>query len=113
MFLLEKYKVESWPKLKEISLSPSFYLPCNILALSKHAGNESHEYLALASQFQCLEAWCSIPSCKAKCLEYLSNSRCLQDYLIYTKALLKSGETQNAITLLERTVVFDWPETLM
>ena len=59
ILILERSKTLFWQKIKDIQLSPSFYLPCNIIVLSKHAGNDRHEYLLLASQFQCLEAWSS------------------------------------------------------
>ena len=108
-------KVDSgvWSVFEGLTLSPSFYLPCNVLRVSQGLESECVEFRTLAAQFDSLEAWLLIPSFKTKVLEYFLTERpLLQDYLTYCKSLLQQNDVGSAVLLLEKTIKFKWPDTL-
>ena len=91
--------------LKDVTLSPSFYFPSNLLSVP------CLEYNTLSAQFHCVKAWTMLPEFEAVCHEYFLQPRSKNEYLMFTKALLERGHIAGAKNLLERTLAFKWPET--
>ena len=90
--------------LDDTLLSPSFYLPSNLLQLSP-------DFIHLAAQFNCLKAWTLIPEYTQRCHEYFEQPREKKEYLLFTKALLERNHLAEAKRILQKTVQFQWPET--
>ena len=112
MSSLEQVDPDIWSMFRGLNLSPSFFIPSNVIMVSKRLDDENIEFMNLAAQFYSLEAWALIPSFKAKVLEYFSADRPLQDYLMYCKFLLQQNDVDSAIDLLEGTIKYRWPDTL-
>ena len=112
MSSIEKVDPDIWSLFRGLNLSPSFFLPSNVIMVSKRLDDESIELMKLAAQFYSLEAWALIPSFRNKVLEYFSADRSLQDYLVYCKILLQQNDVESAIVLLEGTIKYRWPDTL-
>ena len=112
MSSIEKVDPDIWSLFRGLNLSPSFYIPSNVIMVSKRLDDESIEFMKLAAQFYSLEAWALIPSFRNKVLEYFSADRSLQDYLVYCKILLQQNDVESAIVLLEGTIKYRWPDTL-
>ena len=91
--------------LKDVTLSPSFYFPSNLLSVP------CLEYNTLSAQFHCVKAWTMLPEFEAVCHEYFLQPRSKNEYLMFTKALLERGHIAGAKNLLETTLAFKWPET--
>ena len=105
MATLKAAKIDLLPSLSHLLLSPSFYMPHNLLLLP------GHEFIHLAASFNSLEAWTLLPQYSERCQEYFTHHRSKTEYLLFTKALLERGEHKNAKKLLTRTLQFEWPET--
>ena len=112
MSSIEKVDPDIWSLFRGLNLSPSFFIPSNVIMVSKRLDDESIELMKLAAQFYSLEAWALIPSFRNKVLEYFSADRSLQDYLVYCKILLQQNDVESAIVLLEGTIKYRWPDTL-
>ena len=112
MSSIEKVDPDIWSLFRGLNLSPSFFLPSNVIMVSKRLDDESIEFMNLAAQLYSLEAWALIPSFRNKVLEYFLADRSLQDYLVYCKILLQQNDVESAIVLLEGTIKYRWPDTL-
>ena len=98
-------KIQIHSALENITLSPSFYFPSNLLSVP------CTDYTALSAQFHCVRAWTMLPDFEARCHNYFVQPRSKNEYLLFTKALLKRGRILDAKNLLEKTLQFKWPET--
>ena len=82
-------KVPMSAPLSLVHLCPSFYLPCNVLMLSKLVDqNEKVIYLKLAASFYCFEAWNLLsedPYYGYLCLDYCSITEDLNDILAFVR----------------------------
>ena len=105
MTMLKTAKVNFIPSLTEMLLSPSFYMPDNLLLLG------GHEFTQLAASLNCLEAWTLLPQYTKRCQEYFNHPRSKSEYLLFAKSLLEQGDPEGAKTLLTKTLQFKWPET--
>lgn len=103
--MLKTAKVNFIPSLTEMPLSPSFYMPDNLLLLG------GHEFTQLAASLNCLEAWTLLPQYTERCQEYFKHPRSKSEYLLFAKSLLEHGDLEGAKTLLAKTLQFEWPET--
>lgn len=104
--MLEENKIRVIPVLNTVVLSPSFYSPSNLLRLN------NMEFTNLAAQFVSTKAWFVLPDYAQRCQEYFEEPRQKAEYLMYTKSLLERGCVDAARDLLEKTVKYQWPETL-
>lgn len=102
---LRENGIQFQPDLENCSLSPSFYIPSNLLLITGQA------YLELAAQLNSIEAWTLLPQYELRCHEYFEYPRAKRDYLLFTKALLQRGNVSQAKDLLSKTLVFKWSET--
>ena len=91
--------------LENSVLSPSFYIPSNLLLIP------GGYLLELAAQFDCIEAWTLLPQYELRCHEYFDQPRAKTDYLLFTKSLIKRGKIDQAKQLLLKTLEFKWSET--
>ena len=98
-------KVETFPLISHLLLSPSFYMP-HILLLLPGPG-----FINLAASLNSLEAWTLLPQYSERCMEYFQQPRSKNEYLMYTKALLKRRNQEDAKNVLAKTLQFEWPET--
>ena len=94
MTMLKTAKVNFIPSLTEMLLSPSFYMPDNLLLLG------GHEFTQLAASLNCLEAWTLLPQYTKRCQEYFNHPRSKSEYLLFAKSLLEQGDPEGAKTLL-------------
>ena len=105
MAMLRTSKIDILPMLPQLILSPSFYMPQNLLLLT------DPEFIHLAASLNSLEAWTLLPQHLKHCQDYFKQPRGKADYLLFTKALLERDDQENAKKLLAKTLQFEWPET--
>ena len=93
------------PWLSELTFSPSFYMPHNLLHFP------GLDFIHLAASLNNVKAWTLLPQYSERCQEYFTQPRAKNEYLLYTKALLERGDQEAAKQLLSKTLQFKWPET--
>ena len=105
MVMLKTSKIDFIPVLPLLPLSPSFYMPHNLLLLT------DPEFIHLAASFNSLEAWTLLSQYSERCQEYFKQPRSKPEYFLFTKALLERGDQESAKNFLAKTLQFEWPET--
>ena len=91
--------------LENTVLSPSFFMPHNLLLIP------GPDNLELAAQLDSIDSWTLLPKYEPRCFEYFDQHRAKKDYLLFTKSLLQRGNVDQAKNLLEKTLEFNWSET--
>ena len=65
----------------------------------------------LLAQFNYFPSWVQLPEYDLQCKQHLSSSSNKNDFLLFAKTKLETGDKEAAINTLEATAKFNWPET--
>ena len=106
IYHLLPYHVDFKVILRDITLSPSFYIPENIIQYSKNLSEkDSEDFLSLACQFHSFEAWVLMSQnlhFYQICLSHLETTKRETDFLVFSKHQIKNNnlvEARKCLTL--------------